>query len=126
MMLHKVSDLNPDVKEWGKNFPSQYESFATMEDIAYETPYAGSVPYSKLIRYPAATKFWDGYAFAVDYNRPILHFYTQIDQIETKRNDKEYLNSHVLPKFKGQPGVCVNCHTGHLTAIMKDDDYKLS
>lgn len=126
MMLHKVSDLNPDVKEWGKNFPSQYESFAAMENIAYETPYAGSVPYSKLIRYPAATKFWDGYAFAVDYNRPRLHFYTQIDQIETKRNDKEYLNSHGLPKFKGQPGVCVNCHTGHLTAIMKDGDYNLT
>lgn len=126
MMLHKVSDLNPDVREWGKNFPVQYDSFSKMETFSIETPFAGSVPYSKIIRWPAATKFWDGYAFAVDYNRPRLHFYSQIDQMETMRNNKEYLNSHGLPKFKGQPGACVNCHTGHLTAIIKDDDYELS
>ncbi|MCI6988123.1 MAG: ammonia-forming cytochrome c nitrite reductase subunit c552 [Campylobacter sp.] len=126
MMLHKVSELNPDIREWGKNFPSQYDSLVAMKDISYETPFAGSLPYSKLIRWPAATTFWDGYAFAVDYNRPRLHFYTQIDQIETMRNNKEYLNSHGLPKFKGQPGGCVNCHTGHLTAIILDPDYHLS
>lgn len=126
MMLHKVSDLNPDIKEWGKNFPSQYDSFVAMADIAFETPFAGSLPYSKLIRWPAATKFWSGYAFGVDYNRPRLHFYSQIDQMETMRNNKEYLNSHGLPKFKGQTGGCVNCHTGHLTAIIKDTDYNLS
>lgn len=123
MMLNKVSDLNPDVKEWGKNFPVQYDSFAAMETFNIETPFAGSVPYSKLIRWPAASALWEGYAFAVDYNRPRLHFYTQIDQIETMRNNKDYLNSHGLPKFKGQPGGCVNCHTGHLTAMMVDANY---
>ncbi|QKF64296.1 ammonia-forming cytochrome c nitrite reductase subunit c552 [Campylobacter corcagiensis] len=123
MMLHKVSDTKPDVREWGKNFPVQYDSFIGMETFNIETPFAGSVPYSKLIRWPASTVFWDGYAFSVDYNRPRLHFYSQIDQIETMRNNKEYLNSHGLPNFKGQPGACVNCHTGHLTAIMVDEDY---
>lgn len=123
MMLHKVSDTNPDIREWGKNFPVQYDSFTKMEGFEVETPFAGSVPYSKLIRWPAATVFWDGYAFAVDYNRPRLHFYSQIDQIETMRNNKEYLNAHGLPGFKGQPGGCVNCHTGHLTAMMVDTDY---
>ncbi|MFC2588100.1 MAG: ammonia-forming cytochrome c nitrite reductase subunit c552, partial [Campylobacter sp.] len=50
----------------------------------------------------------------------------QIDQIETKRNDKEYLNAHGLPAFKGQPGYCVNCHTGYLTALQLDPDYKMT
>lgn len=126
MMLHKVSETNPNFKEWGKNFPSQLDSFAAMEYVSFETPYAGSLPYSKLIRWPAATVFWDGYAFSVDYNRPRLHFYNQIDQIETMRNNKEYLNTHGLPKFKGQPGSCVNCHSGHLTAMMVDSDYGLA
>lgn len=125
-MLFEVNDTVPDVEIWGKNFPSQYDSFKAMKDDLLETPYAGSVPYSKLLRWPAATVFWEGYAFAVDYNRPRTHYYSQIDQMETKRNDKEYLNSHGLPKFKGQPGACVNCHTGHLTALMKDDSYGLS
>lgn len=125
LMLNKVDDLDPNVTKWGKNFPLQYDTFIAMENISSQTPYAGSLPYSKLIRWPAATTFWNGYAFGVDYNRPRLHFYSQIDQMETKRNNKEYLNSHGLPKFKGQPGACVNCHTGHLTALMKDSDYKL-
>ncbi|CAD7288762.1 ammonia-forming cytochrome c nitrite reductase subunit c552 [Campylobacter suis] len=123
LMLAKNDELKPDIREWGKNFPSQYDATVAMKDITFETPFAGSLPYSKLIRWPAASVFWQGYAFAVDYNRPRLHFYTQIDQIETKRNDKEYLNAHGLPNFKGQPGFCVNCHTGHLTAIMNDPDY---
>lgn len=126
LMLNKVSDTNPSIKEWGKNFPSQYDSFVAMKDIAFQTNFAGSLPYSKLIRWPAATKFWNGYAFAVDYSRPRLHFYSQIDQLETMRNNKEYLNSHGLPKFKGQPGGCINCHSGHLTALMVDPDYKMS
>ncbi|MFL1705649.1 ammonia-forming cytochrome c nitrite reductase subunit c552 [Campylobacter sp. MOP7] len=123
LMLNKVSDLNPDIREWGKNFPTQYDDTVAMKDIFFETPFAGSLPYSKLMRWPAATVFWQGYAFAVDYNRPRLHFYSQIDQIETMRNNKEYLNAHGLPAFNGQPGFCVNCHTGHLTAIMNDPDY---
>ncbi|NLK66076.1 MAG: ammonia-forming cytochrome c nitrite reductase subunit c552 [Campylobacteraceae bacterium] len=126
MMLHKVSDTNPDINEWGKNFPSQYDSFVAMADIMFETPFAGSLPYSKLIRWPAATEFWKGYPFAVDYNRPRLHFYNQIDQMETMRNNKEYLNAHGLPNFKGQRAACINCHSGHLTAVMKDTDYGLS
>lgn len=123
LMLNKVSDTNPDIREWGKNFPTQYDDTVAMKDIFFETPFAGSLPYSKLMRYPAATTFWQGYAFAVDYNRPRLHFYSQIDQIETMRNNKDYLNAHGLPAFKGQPGFCVNCHTGHLTAIINDPDY---
>ncbi|QCD52075.1 ammonia-forming cytochrome c nitrite reductase subunit c552 [Campylobacter sp. RM16192] len=123
LMLNKVSDLNPDIREWGKNFPTQYDDTVAMKDIFFETPFAGSVPYSKLMRWPAATVFWQGYAFAVDYNRPRLHFYSQIDQIETMRNNKEYLNAHGLPAFNGQPGFCVNCHTGHLTAIINDPSY---
>lgn len=126
LMLNKVSDTNPDIQEWGKNFPSQYDGLVAMKDITFQTNFAGSLPYSKLIRWPAATKLWNDYAFAVDYSRPRLHFYSQIDQIETMRNNKEYLNAHGLPKFKGQPGACVNCHTGHLTALMVDKDYKLS
>ena len=60
------------------------------------------------------------------HSKPRTHYYSQIDQIETKRNDKEYLNAHGLPAFKGQPGYCVNCHTGYLTALQVDGDYNLT
>lgn len=135
LMLNKVSELEPDFEKWGANFPSQLGDYKKMEHKSdanpngselIETPFGGSFPYSKIIRWPAATVFWNGYAFGVDYSKPRTHYYTQIDQIETKRNDKEFLNSHGLPAFKGQPGACVNCHTGYLTALQLDPDYNLT
>lgn len=116
LMLNKVSDENPDFAEWGKNFPSHLSAFLEME-TSTDTPteFGGSLPYSKLMRYPQLTTLWAGYAFAVDFNEERSHFYTQIDQLETMRNNKEYLNAHGLPAFKGQPGACINCHTGWLT-----------
>ncbi len=135
LMLNKVSDLEPDFAKWGANFPNQLDAYKKMEHKPgdnpkdtglIETSFGGSFPFSKIIRWPAATTFWNGYAFAVDYSKPRTHYYTQIDQIETKRNNKEFLNSHGLPAFKGQPGACVNCHTGYLTALMLDPDYKLT
>ncbi|MDA3061502.1 ammonia-forming cytochrome c nitrite reductase subunit c552 [Campylobacter sp. VBCF_02 NA5] len=124
LMLTKNDDTVPSIQEWGKNFPSHLDMTLKMKDINFETDWAGSLPYSKLRRFPAASVFWKGYAFAVDYNRPRLHYYSQIDQMETKRNNKEYLNSHGLPKFNGQPGYCMNCHSGHIMAMMSDPDYK--
>ena len=135
LMLNKVSELEPDFEKWGKNFPTQLDDYKKMEHKSehnpnaselIETPFGGDLPYSKIIRWPAATVFWNGYAFGVDYSKPRTHYYSQIDQIETKRNDKEYLNAHGLPAFKGQPGYCVNCHTGYLTALQVDGDYNLT
>ena len=135
LMLNKVSDLEPDFEKWGKNFPTQLGDYKKMEHESkenpngsklIETPFGGSLPYSKIIRWPAATVFWNGYVFGVDYSKPRTHYYSQIDQIETKRNDAAYMNAHGLPNFKGQKGVCVNCHTGYLMALMLDPDYKLT
>lgn len=135
MMLNKVSDAEPDFEKWGANFPSQLDGYKSMEQKSeenpngsehVETPFGGSLPYSKIIRWPAATVFWNGYVFGVDYSKPRTHYYSQIDQIETKRNDAAYMNAHGLPAFKGQKGGCVNCHTGYLVALQVDPDYKLS
>nr|WP_314390887.1 ammonia-forming cytochrome c nitrite reductase subunit c552 [uncultured Campylobacter sp.] len=135
LMLNKVSELEPDFEKWGANFPNQLDAYKKMEHKSdanpngsefIETAFGGDFPYSKIIRWPAATVFWNGYAFGVDYSKPRTHYYSQIDQIETKRNDKEYLNAHGLPAFKGQPGYCVNCHTGYLTALQVDGDYNLT
>ncbi|CZE48590.1 ammonia-forming cytochrome c nitrite reductase subunit c552 [Campylobacter geochelonis] len=119
LMLNKVSDENPDYAEWGKNFPSQLGSFLEMATSTNTpTEFGGSLPYSKIIRYPQIQTLWGGYAFAVDFNEERSHFYTQIDQMETMRTNKEYLNTHGLPAFKGQPGACMNCHTGWLTWLI--------
>lgn len=67
LMLVELSDDDVDPEAWGKSFPSQFESYLkTQEDTAY-TAYGGSLPYSKLIRYPQLTRLWGGYAFAFDF-----------------------------------------------------------
>lgn len=90
-------ELNP--AEWGKNFPRQFATFSKTKDDTIETRYGGSVPYSKLERYPAAPKLWAGYAFSVDYNAARGHYYALSDQKATQRQ--------VVVK---QPGACANCH----------------
>lgn len=118
--LIKLSDENPDFAVWGKNFPDYLDMYMKMKDSTYTaTNFAGSYPYSKINRYPQLTMFWDGYAFKFDYNQNRSHYYTQIDQMETLRNNKEFLNSHGLTKFTGQPGACMNCHTGNLQNLVK-------
>jgi nitrite reductase (cytochrome c-552) len=74
-----------DPSEWGKNFPRHYDSFMKTQDSTISTPYGGSVPYSKLERYPAMVRIWAGYAFSKDHNEERGHFYALQDQKETQR-----------------------------------------
>lgn len=115
-----LSDDNVDFKVWGEKFPDYLDMYLQMKDSGkFLTDFAGSYPYSKLNRYPQLTMFWNGYPFKFDYNQNRSHYYSQIDQMETLRNNKEFLNSHGLKAFDGQPGSCMNCHTGHLQELVK-------
>ncbi len=103
---------DPRIEAWAEDWPDYVEMYMQTKDMSKPTPFGGNYPYSKLIRYPGKTVLWAGYAFAVDFNEDRGHYFSQIDQMETKRNDKEYLNANGLPNFKGQPGACMNCHSG--------------
>ncbi len=103
---------DPRISAWQANWPDYVDMYLQTKEMDAPTPFGGNYPYSKLIRYPGKQALWAGYAFAVDFNEDRGHYYSQIDQMETKRNDKEYLNAHGLPNFNGQPGSCMNCHSG--------------
>ncbi|MGI9354787.1 MAG: ammonia-forming cytochrome c nitrite reductase subunit c552 [Rhizobiaceae bacterium] len=105
-------DEDPRIESWAKDWPNYVEMYMKTKDMSQPTPFGGNHPYSKLIRYPGKTALWAGYAFAIDFNEDRGHYFTQIDQMKTKRNDKEYLNANGLPNFGGQPGSCMNCHSG--------------
>ena len=105
-------DEDPRIETWAEDWPDYVEMYMKTKEMSQPTPFGGNYPYSKLIRYPGKTALWAGYAFAVDFNEDRGHYYSQIDQMETKRNDKEYLNANGLPNFGGQPGSCMNCHSG--------------
>ena len=107
-----LSDDDPRIETWGADWPEYVEMYMETQDMSKPTPFGGNLPYSKLVRYPGMTVLWAGYAFALDFNEERGHYYSQIDQMETKRNDREFLNANGLVKFKSQPSACMNCHSG--------------
>lgn len=111
---------NPRIAAWQEAFPDYVEMYMQTKEMDAPTPFGGNYPYSKLIRYPGKQALWAGYAFAIDFNEDRGHYYSQIDQMETKRNDKEYLNAHGLPNFSGQPGSCMNCHSGWAPVLAEE------
>src|SRR5512147_110921 len=67
LQVVSIADNELDPAVWGKNFPREYNSFMKTQDDTIQTPYGGSVPYSKLALYPAMVRIYAGYAFSVDY-----------------------------------------------------------
>lgn len=101
----KLSESTVDPKEWGKNFPKQYDSYIRTVDIE-RTKYGGSENIQKLDTDPYLRDIFAGYAFAIDYREERGHAYMLSDQRETDRVTK-----------KPQPGACLNCHASSVVAL---------
>ena len=111
--LVMLSDDNPTFDHWGQNFPDYLDMYTTVEKAPeFTTEFGGNLAYSKLIRYPQLTVLWAGYPFSIDANEERGHFWIQVDQMDTARNNKDFLNSHGFAAFAGQPTACMNCHSG--------------
>lgn len=108
-----MSDDDPRFDVWGKNFPEYVDMYKAVEkEPEFETEFGGNHAYSKLIRYPQLSILWAGYPFSIDANEERGHFWIQVDQMDTARNNKEFLNAHGFAGFAGQPAACMNCHSG--------------
>lgn len=119
--LSLLSDDNPNYERWGKVFPEQLDMYLKVEkEKPQPTEFGGNLAYSKLIRFPQLTILWTGYPFSVDANEERGHFWVQIDQMKTARNNKDFLNAHGFKTFKGQPTACMNCHSGWTPWLIKN------
>jgi len=101
----ELSEEITDAKEWGKNFPRQYDGYIKTTDIV-RTRYGGSEAFSKLDMNPIWKRLFAGYSFGVDYREERGHAYSLDDQKETLRT-KEY----------DQPGSCIQCHAGGMKKV---------
>ncbi len=99
----KESDTDPKI--WAQNFPREYDGYKRTVDTQ-RTRYGGSEVYSKLNQDPEWKRFFDGYAFGVDYREERGHAYSLDDQKETLRTQQ----------FK-QPGACLQCHAGGMKYV---------
>lgn len=108
-----LTDETNSPREWGKNFPLQYEDYLKSVD-QIRTRHGGSeavpvtpskadprsiVAQSKVEEDKRLAVMWAGYAFAKDFREERGHAFMLEDQLYTKRQ--------VVAK---QPGTCLNCH----------------
>jgi nitrite reductase (cytochrome c-552) len=118
----ELDDETEDPAVWGKNFPTQYDSYLRTVDQV-RTRYGGSeavprtpteadprsiVAQSKIEEDPRLKTMWAGYAFAADFREERGHAYMLDDQTFTERQ--------VVVK---QPGTCMHCHASVYVPYMK-------
>ena len=109
LMLQEIPEGEIDPAVWAVNFPNHYDRFMMTQNDYGETPYGGSTPYSKLERYPAMVRLWDGYAFSKGHDEERGHYYALIDQLNTVR----------VRDFN-QPGACINCHAAEAPLLIAE------
>ena len=91
---------------WKKDHPAQVEMFQANSEMS-STTYGGSEPIDYLAKYPYLKTFYEGYGFAIQYDRARGHVYALEDVLSTQR-----------PK-KG--ASCLACKTSEFNeALMKD------
>ncbi|MCI0361702.1 MAG: ammonia-forming cytochrome c nitrite reductase subunit c552 [Planctomycetaceae bacterium] len=100
----KLTEETLDPKEWGKNFPRQYDAYSRTVDVQ-RTRHGGSEAFQKLESDPLLATIFAGYAFGVDYREERGHAYMLRDQDMTERL-----------KVAKQPGACLQCHASALQA----------
>jgi nitrite reductase (cytochrome c-552) len=108
-----IDDTIVDPAVWGRNFPSQFDSYRRTVDQV-RTRYGGSeavpraptaadprsvVAQSRLDEDPRLKTIWAGYAFAKDFREERGHAYMLEDQVYTERQ-----------QAAKQPGTCLHCH----------------
>jgi nitrite reductase (cytochrome c-552) len=106
--LVELTETTVDPAEWGKNFPSQYESYLRTAE-KYATTYGGAgsegLPKSRIEDDPRLVTLFDGYAFAIDFNQRQGHAWMLDDQRSTKRVTE-----------RPQTGACLHCHASNTVA----------
>ena len=100
--LVEVTEDTTDPKQWGINWPKQYDSYLLTAQTT-RTKFGGhggseALPEEKIERDPWLKRMFLGYAFSIDYRDRRGHAYMLADQEATKRLTKP------------QTGSCLHCH----------------
>ena len=110
LRVAEIPDDEVDPAAWRVNFPRHYDSFMRTQEDVGRTPYAGTRgDYDKLEANPFRRRAWAGYAFELEYNGIRGHYYSQIDQAESRRTTE-----------RSQPGTCLNCHAAEAPLLIEE------
>ena len=81
----KISQWDPRNEVWGKNYPTEYDSYQKNSESDFATKYNGNAEIDMLEVDPRLVVLWAGYGFAKDYNQGRGHTYAISDLRESLR-----------------------------------------
>lgn len=94
------------IEDWEGIYPDYVASFQSNADMS-STTYGGSEPYSYLEKNPYLNTLYEGYGFAIQYDRARGHVYALEDVINTER-----------PKAGAS---CLACKTSEYEEVLAED-----
>jgi len=105
-VVKPLSDWEPRLQVWGKNYPKEYETYLGTLDTTFRSKYGGSAEISILRQDPELVILWAGYPFSKGYNQGRGHMYAIKDIRQTLRTTSP------------MPATCWTCKSTDVPRMM--------
>ena len=115
----KIKEWEPRNEVWGKNFPTEYDSYQMNDESNFASKYNGNAMIDMLEVDPRLVVLWAGYGFSKDYNQGRGHTYDIQDLRNTLRTGG--------PKDENDgpmPSTCWTCKSPDVPRVMNEQGVK--
>ena len=112
----KLDEWEPRNDVWGKNYPTEYESYMLNNESDFATKYNGNAMIDMLELDPRLVVLWAGYGFSKDYNQGRGHTYA-IEDLRNSLRTGGPTGSDDGP----MPSTCWTCKSPDVPRVMNED-----
>jgi nitrite reductase (cytochrome c-552) len=115
----KITEWEPRNDVWGKNYPTEYDSYQKNSESNFATKYNGNAEIDMLEVDPRLVVLWAGYGFSKDYNQGRGHTYAIEDLRNTLRTGGPTGDSD-----GPMPATCWTCKGPDVPRVMNEKGVK--
>lgn len=114
-----INNWEPRNEVWGKNYPTEYDSYQKNSESDFATKYNGNAEIDMLEVDPRLVVLWAGYGFAKDYNQGRGHAYAISDLRNTLRT-----GGPTGDNDGPMPSTCWTCKSPDVPRVMNESGVK--
>ncbi|MBN1650856.1 MAG: ammonia-forming cytochrome c nitrite reductase [Bacteroidales bacterium] len=111
----ELNQFDPRNEVWGKNYPTEFESWEKTEESDFKSKYNGNAMIDMLEVDPRLVVLWAGYGFSKDYNQSRGHAYAIEDIRNTLRT-----GGPTGDEDGPMPSTCWTCKSPDVPRIMNE------
>lgn len=115
----KINEWDPRNEVWGKNYPTEYDSYQKTEESDFNSKYNGNADIDMLEVDPRLVVLWAGYGFSKDYNQGRGHAYAISDLRNSLRT-----GGPTGDNDGPMPATCWTCKGPDVPRIMNEKGVK--